>query len=656
MAGTVLGKRTRSSIINDSKSKRLPLLETTQAAPRITRSKRKAEFVIASDENENPFVSRKTRKTAHHGEDMEVDELALENTQTSKKQASVRSTPAKHGAPVRRIPLSPKKNDILQDIVQEQIIVTSNPPTPSTPRHRDVLSKRIPITPRHRIGLVGKLSTPQTLRTPSTPHHTGSNVYNLARQVFARGAGSDRLVGRDEERQELREFIQPRLEKCSSGCIYISGPPGTGKSALVNEICEEMQDGTAFRKSYVNCMSIKSAKELSIKLLEDYDQMDVLEGAEEKALEKLFSKMDVAHLIILDEVDHLLNVDIELLYQVFAWSMQASSNLVVVGIANALDFTDRFLPRLKSRGLTPQLLPFMPYSVAQIASILTTKLKALLPEATTATPDFIPFLHPTAIQFASKKVANQTGDLRKAFAISSRAIDLVETEARSKLNQSTAEITPSPTPSPAKTPLMENMNLSSPVVMRSPKTQRPANPLAHLTIETAPRATIAHMARVTAAVFSNGSNQRLAALNLQQKAIMCSLFVLEKRLRDRHEMDLIATPSKANSAPTIKALHAAYTALCNTDKVLHALTSTEFRDVLTSLETLSLISWVDGKNGTFTAVAPGTPSRRGRQGGFGMKVADEKRVTSSVAIKELKESLKGPASDILLNLLGTEGL
>ena len=402
-------------------------------------------------------------------------------------------------------------------------------------------------------------------------------------------------------------------------------------------------------------MSVKSARDLSAKLLEDFDEMDVLEGAEEKALQKLFSTKGQAHLIILDEVDHLLDIDIDLLYQVFDWSMQPSYNLVVVGIANALDFTDRFLPRLKSRGLKPQLLPFMPYSVAHIASILTSKLKALLPESTTATPDFIPFLHPTAIQFASKKVAAQTGDLRKAFAIAARAIDLVETETRNTLSKNTAEITPSPTPSPAKTPLMDNMNLSSPVAVRSPpkKTQ---NPLAHLTIETAPRATIAHMARVTAAVFSNGSNQRLAALNLQQKAIMCSVFVLEKRLRDRHDMDMLATPSRANGAPTIKALHAAYTDLCTTDNILHALTSTEFRDVLTSLETLSLISWVNGRSGTFTATAPGTPSRRGRQGGFGMKVAEEKRVASSVGVKELKESLKGPAADILLNLLGGEGL
>ena len=630
-----------------------------EPSARTTRSKRKADFVIAADENEDPFASRKSRKIVHNGDDgVEVDELALENTPRAKNVDSVRSTPAKHGAPGRRLPLSPHENETGQENIPDEI--SSKPPTPSTPRHRDALSKKIPITPRHRVALIGKASTPQTPRTPSTPHHTGPSVYNLARQVFARGANSDRLVGREKERQELRDFIQPRLRDASSGCVYVSGPPGTGKSALVNEVCDELEEAQTYQRCYVNCMSVKTAKDLSAKLLEDFGQLDVLEGAEEKALQKLFSTEKRSHLIILDEVDHLLDVDIELLYQVFDWSMQASSNLAVVGIANALDFTDRFLPRLKSRGLKPQLLPFMPYSVAQISSILTSKLKALLPvaAATTSSPDFVPFLHPTAIQFASKKVAAQTGDLRKAFAIAARAVDLVEAETRNNLSKTTAEITPSPTPSPAKTPLMENMNLSSPVAARSPKkaAPRPQNLMAHLTVETAPRATIAHMARVTAAVFSNGSNQRLSALNLQQKAIMCSLFVLEKRLRDRHDMDVLATPSRANGAPTIKALHAAYSELCKTDNILHALTSTEFRDVLTSLETLSLISWVNGRSGTFTAVAPGTPSRRGRQGGFGMKVVEEKRVSSAVGVKELKDSLKGPAADIMLGLLSDAGL
>jgi len=474
--------------------------------------------------------------------------------------------------------------------------------------------------------------------------------------MFARGTNPDKLIGREKERQELGEFVSQRLKEKSSGCLYISGPPGTGKSALVNEVSTDLQETVSFRSIYVNCMSVKTGRDIFAKLLEAFDNMDVLEGSETAALDVLFHAGDASYLVTLDEIDHLLDVDMDLLYKLFEWSLDRSSSLVIVGIANALDFTDRFLPRLKLRGLRPQLLPFMPYSVAQIATVVTSKLKALLPTTTAATADFVPLIHPIAVQFASKKVAAQTGDLRKVFAICLRAIDLIESETRATLSKSAAELTPSPTPSPSKTPLMENINLSSPV--HSPnKARAPANSMAHLTMATAPRATIAHMARVTAAVFSNGSSQRLASLNLQQKAVLCSLAALEQRKRDSPSNDVSATPSKfSNAAPTIKALFETYSSLCENDKVLHPLTNTEFRDVLAGLETQSLVSWVDGKNGTFTAVAPGTPSRKRRGGGFGAKVTEEKRLAGCVGNKEIRESLKGPGAGLLLGLLDGVGL
>jgi cell division control protein 6 len=476
--------------------------------------------------------------------------------------------------------------------------------------------------------------------------------------MFARGANPEKLIGREKERKELGDFISKRLGKKKSGCLYISGPPGTGKSALVNEVSTDLEVEVSFRRTYVNCMSVKTARDIFAKLLEDFDRVDVLEGSETAALEEMFYAGKEAYLVTLDEIDHLLDIDMDLLYKLFEWSLDSSSNLIIVGIANALDFTDRFLPRLKSRGLRPQLLPFMPYSVAQIASVINSKLKSLLPATTTAAADFVPFIHPMGVQFASKKVAAQTGDLRKAFAVCLRAIDLIESETRATLSKAAAELTPSPTPSPSKTPLMENINLSSPA--RSPKKKRTEiNPMAHLTMETAPRATIAHMARVTAAVFSNGSSQRLASLNLQQKAVLCSLAALEQRKRYDTPMNGVpSTPSKAaNSAPTIKALFETYTSLCKNDNVLHPLTSTEFRDVVAGLETLSLVSWVDGKNGTFTNVAPGTPSRRGRGGGFGAKVVEERGLACSVGNKEIRQALTGSAgSGILLALLDGVGI
>jgi cell division control protein 6 len=213
--------------------------------------------------------------------------------------------------------------------------------------------------------------------------------------------------------------------------------------------------------------------------------------------------------------------------------------------------------------------------------------------------------------------------------------------------------------SPSKKPLGENMNLSSPPVP-SPIKKLPsrtlAQSLAELTVETAPRASIAHVNKITSSTLGNGTNQRLKTLNLQQKAALCALVALEKRKR-MAAANIMATPSKSNNtAPTVKALYDSYCMLCKRDSVLHPLTSTEFRDVIGSLETLSLISAVDGKSGSFVGLT--TPSKRGRKPGFGggVGIGDEKRVGSCVGEKELQQAVEGLGASILTSILSGDGL
>jgi cell division control protein 6 len=342
--------------------------------------------------------------------------------------------------------------------------------------------------------------------------------------------------------------------------------------------------------------------------------------------------------------------------------MEPSSSLILIGIANALDLTDRFLPRLKSRNLKPNLLPFMPYTAPQIANIITSKLKGL--DASLADPNFIPFLHPAAIQFCSKKVASQTGDLRKAFDICRRAVDMIESET--KVEQARIRLQDSP----SKTPLKENLNLASPAVklagfqksaLKDPRQTTLFPSISHLTLETAPRATIAHVAKVTAAVFSNGASQRLASLNLQQKAVLCALSALEKKKREATSVVTFPmTPSKhANAAPTIKQLFEAYCTLCNRENLLHALTSIEFSDVVSGLETLSLVSAVEAKGASSFSMplTPSrTPSRRSKSGFTGAAMGDDRRMAACVGHAELVSALKGPGSDILKEMIEGDGI
>lgn len=653
---SVLGKRTRSAaaaadtkLSNAQTGRRIPIdtpyAENTSIA---TRAKRRVTINQPNDENENPFATR--RQDGDEKDDMDLDAV---EPPAKKTRSSGRTAPAKHGAPESRVQVSPAKVEshfrvsksaigVYQDEKKEQ------KEEPQTPRHRDALSKKVPITPRHRVLIAGSRATPKSPKTPTTPSHAGTAVYNQARQLFSRCSNPGRLIGRESERNELSTFIQNAIESKSAGCLYVSGPPGTGKSALLDEAIQEDAKEANVPISVVNCMSVRNTKDLSQKLSED---LGLKEDAGFDYLKSCFirgkAKDSKKYLVVLDEVDRLVDLDLSLLYSLFEWSMQNTSRLILIGIANALDLTDRFLPRLKSRNLKPELLPFMPYSAAQIAEVVTSKLKTLAP----ADSNLVPFLHPAAIQFCAKKVAAQTGDLRKAFDICKRAIDQIERETRERDVKAALEN------SPSKTPLMENINLSSPPAAK-PANEGQGRPV--YSLETAPKATIAHMAKVTAQVFSNGATQRLSGLNLQQKAVLCALAALEKRKRDTQvERTMFATPSKYNTtAPSIKQLFEAYCSLCKRENLFHPLSSVEFRDVVSGLETLSLVSAVDGKNGSFAV--PVTPSRtpgRKPKNGFGsVPVGDDRRVASSVAMKELSAVLEGPGGDLLREILEGDGL
>lgn len=634
MPSAVLGKRNRSVAAGalrakDSTGRRINTNVRADSSIIATRTKRRLAINEPNDENCNPFITGGS--DVENAESMKEDEEERPAKKTrSTRTAPAKDSPAKFASHFRVSKSKSNDYDEGKDDVEKEN-------TPKTPRHRDALSKRVPITPRHRV--LASQTTPKSARTPAT--HSSTSVYNAARQLFSRCSNPGKLIGRDEERAELSTFISTAFESKSTGCLYVSGPPGTGKSALLNEAIQE-HTGSDVPVSVVNCMSVRSTKDLAQKLSED---LELKEDAGFEYLKSVFvrgkARDQKKYLVVLDEVDILVDLDLELLYSLFDWSMQPTSRLILIGIANALDLTDRFLPRLKARNLKPELLPFMPYSAAQIAGVITSKLKTLAPVGSQT----LPFLHPAAIQFCAKKVAAQTGDLRKAFDICKRAIDLVDQEFREKETRAALD------DNSPKTPLMENINLSSPATSPSKKTA--------YTTETAPKATIAHMAKVTAQVFSNGATQRLKSLNLQQKAVLCALAALERRKRETQvDRTMFATPSKTNSsAPSLKQLYDAYSSLCKRDNLFHALSSVEFRDVVSGLETLSLVTAADSKNGSFAI--PITPSRtpgRKKNTFVGQAVGDERRVASAVGVKELHAALEGPGGDLLRDMLEGDAL
>lgn len=85
--------------------------------------------------------------------------------------------------------------------------------------------------------------------------------------------------------------------------------------------------------------------------------------------------LSLPRLLVLDEMDQLDSKAQDVLYTIFEWPYLPNSRLCLIGIANALDLTDRILPRLRARPRChPQLLHFPPYSREELVAIVQDRL------------------------------------------------------------------------------------------------------------------------------------------------------------------------------------------------------------------------------------------------------------------------------------------
>lgn len=243
------------------------------------------------------------------------------------------------------------------------------------------------------------------------------------------------MLCRDIEQGKVFEFCKRHLLQQQPGSLYICGCPGTGKSLLVEKV--KLLAGEWAKEGALPAPEILSFNSTSFTNPSDiFERIFVHLSTQGNSIKssKLSVLKTVKHalhkptnkstwrmlMLIVDEMDYLISKDQSVLYELFGLSAQADSRCILIGIANAIDLADRFLPKLNTLQCHPTVVPFCAYRKDQVLTVLKQRMQVL------------PFtvFEPAALELCARKVAAASGDMRKALHVCRIAVELFELEMK----------------------------------------------------------------------------------------------------------------------------------------------------------------------------------------------------------------------------------
>ncbi|POS85176.1 hypothetical protein EPUL_001657, partial [Erysiphe pulchra] len=324
-----------------------------------------------------------------------------------------------------------------------------------TPRKKQ---KFLAVTPK-------KLKTPSKILTPShkrvmvkkplefTPLGTrildfsqvASSPFQTARCRLHVSSVPASLPCREDEFATVYSHLEAAIIEGTGACIYISGTPGTGKTATVREVVAQLQAAAQadeldpFNFVEINGMKITDPTQSYSILWEALKGERISPTHALDLLQREFTNPSPRRMpcvVLMDELDQLVTKNQLVMYNFFNWPGLSHSHLIVLAVANTMDLPERTLSNKISSRLGLTRITFPGYSFDQLMKIITSRLEGV--------PGNI--VEKDAIEFASRKVAAVSGDARRVLDICRRAVELAESESLIATNP----VTPSKTPGRSK--------------------------------------------------------------------------------------------------------------------------------------------------------------------------------------------------------------
>ncbi|KAF0751006.1 origin recognition complex subunit 1 isoform X3, partial [Aphis craccivora] len=395
--------------ITPKKRMEQPVNEHIINTPKRSKKGRKIS-IIEKDENadfnidilKTPKNNKKGRKISIIDEDKNAD-IDIDTWRTPKNKHLRQSVTPRSGSKARR--------SILQDIPENKEIEISTPKTPRKTPKTHVKHLTASVSKRLDSGA----------RIPSSP-------LEKARANLHLHAAPKHLPCREFEYKSIHSFLVRKINDELTGSMYISGVPGTGKTATVKRVIDSLNADLLMKHSFkfveINGLRLANPHQAFSVIWKELMGETVSSSRAQTLLNDYFSNKKVKELstiLLVDEVDHICNRKQDVVYNILDWPSQTGSKVVVITIANTMDLPERVLRGCVTSRMGLTRLVFKPYTFQQLQEIIMNR---LIGNST---------FDPDAVQLVARKVAAISGDARRALDICRRAIDLIKSEDDSQL-------------------------------------------------------------------------------------------------------------------------------------------------------------------------------------------------------------------------------
>ncbi|TDG46374.1 hypothetical protein AWZ03_007148 [Drosophila navojoa] len=309
----------------------------------------------------------------------------------------------------------------------------SNQKTPTRPRRSSTtkqpsatkLKEQAPLTPSQKLKKIrsGELSPSMEQREQPVDESRKSQL-QLAREQLHVSVVPKSLPCREKEFDNIYSFLEGKIQDQCGGCMYVSGVPGTGKTATVTGVIRTLQrlvekdELPAFDFLEINGMRLTEPRQAYVQIYKQLTGKTVSWEHAHTLLEKRFTTpapRRVTTVLLVDELDILCNRRQDVVYNLLDWPTKSAARLVVVTIANTMDLPERLLMGKVTSRLGLTRLTFQPYTHKQLQEIVTARLAGS--EA----------FKGEAVQLVARKVAAVSGDARRALDICRRATEVADT-------------------------------------------------------------------------------------------------------------------------------------------------------------------------------------------------------------------------------------